>query len=78
MACLPLTSRSGGNKVFQIVDSKISSLKNKIKPARVNKIHSNHVVINYLNDLQGKYVMTPIDKADSNVAFINSIMWKYW
>ena len=57
-------------KVFQLVDNKISSLKNKIKPARVNKVLSNHMVINYLNDLQDKYVMTPIDKADSNVAFI--------
>ena len=35
-----------------------------------NKCLDDPVVISCLNDLQDRYVMTPVDKADSNVAFI--------
>lgn len=57
-------------KVFELVDSKLTLLKQKIKPIRANKILKDNIVVNYLEELQAKYVLTPIDKADSNVAFI--------
>ena len=58
------------NKVFECVDNKITSLRTRVHPKRVKKSLSDYDVINYLNELQERYVMVPIDKADSNVAFI--------
>ena len=57
-------------KVFEKVDCKLTLLKQKVKFVRANKILKDNTVANYLDELQHKYVMTPIDKADSNVAFI--------
>ena len=58
------------NKLFEIVDNKISMLKTQLHPRRSSKVLSDSNVTNYLNELQEKYVMVPIDKADSNIAFI--------
>ena len=57
-------------KVFEKVDCKLTLLKQKVKFVRANKILKDNTVANYLDELQHKYVMTPIEKADSNVAFI--------
>ena len=45
-------------------------LKTQLHPRRSSKVLSDSNVTNYLNELQEKYVMVPIDKADSNIAFI--------
>ena len=58
------------NKVLEKVDNKITLLKNTVKPTRSKKTLKDSTVIKYLEELQEKYVMTPIDKADSNIAFI--------
>ena len=58
------------NKLFKLLDNKIDSLKAHVHPKKVSKTLSNIDVKAHLNDLQEKYVMVPIDKADSNVAFI--------
>ena len=50
--------------------NKITLLKNTVKPTRSKKTLKDSTVIKYLEELQEKYVMTPIDKADSNIAFI--------
>ena len=52
------------------MDNKIDSLKVHVHPKKVSKTLSNIDVKAHLNDLQEKYVMVPIDKADSNIAFI--------
>ena len=58
------------NKVFEIVDCKISTLKRQVHPRGMKKALSDNDVINYLKELQDKFVIVPVDKADSNVAFI--------
>ena len=57
-------------KLFKLLDNKIDSLKAHVHPKKVSKTLSNIDVKAHLNDLQEKYVMVPIDKADSNIAFI--------
>ena len=52
------------------MDNKINSLKNRVRPRQTSKALSDDKVTKYLDELQERYVMVPIDKADSNVAFI--------
>ena len=52
------------------VDLRIKHLKKKIKFSPVKQVLKDRSVINYLNDLQNKFVMCPIDKAANNTAFI--------
>ena len=58
------------NKVLELVDSDIEKLKRKIKKQRTNPVLKQPEVVNYLNSFHQKYVMTPIDKAASNVSVI--------
>ena len=58
------------NKIIEGVDRRINFLKNSIRPMDTKKCLDDPVVISCLKDLQDRYVMTPVDKADSNVAFI--------
>ena len=55
------------NKVLELVDLDIEKLKRKVKKQRTNPVLK---VANYLNLFHEKYVMTPIDKASSNVSVI--------
>ena len=54
--------------VMEKVNKRIKELKNKFKVKQVLKDPN---VISYLNILQEQYVMCPIDKAASNIAFIH-------
>lgn len=58
------------NKLCEHVDNKISILKRRIHPRKVQRTLNDSEVKKYLTDLQQQYVMVPIDKADNNVAFI--------
>ena len=58
------------SKVLECVDKKISSLRLHVHPKRVSKDLIDSDVTNHLNDLQERFVMAPIDKADNNVAFV--------
>ena len=58
------------NKIIADLDNKINSLKTRIRPRKVTKTLSKPDVKNYLSELQEKFVMVPIDKADNNVAFV--------
>ena len=58
------------DNVLQKVENKINILKQRIKTHHRNKILKDQVLINNLEQLQDKYVMTPIDKASNNIAFI--------
>ena len=58
------------NKVLELVDLDIEKLKRKIKKQRTNPVLKQPEVVNYLNLFHEKYVMTPIDKASSNVSVI--------
>lgn len=58
------------NKVLELVDSDIKKLKRKIKKQRTNPVLKQPEVVDYLNSFHQKYVMTPIDKASSNVSVI--------
>ena len=56
--------------VLEKVDSRIQSLSCNLKRHKVNVSLSNEEVKSCLSDLQSKYVITPIDKANGNIAFI--------
>ena len=58
------------NKVLELVDLDIEKLKRKIKKQQTNPVLKQPEVVNYLNLFHEKYVMTPIDKASSNVSVI--------
>ena len=57
-------------KVLELVDADIVRLKNKIKKQRTNPVLKQPEILDYLNLFHKKYVMTPIDKASSNVSVI--------
>ena len=52
------------------VNKKIEELKNKFKFNRVKQVLRDPEVVSYLNILQEQYVMSPIDNAANNIAFI--------
>ena len=56
--------------MLELVDADIEKLKRKIKKQRTNPVLKQPEVVNYLNSFHQKYVMTPIDKAASNVSVI--------
>ena len=56
--------------ILNLVENKITQLKNKIKPNKVTSVLQNNTVKENLNKLQSKFVLVPIDKAANNVAFI--------
>ena len=58
------------NKLLELVDSDIVKLKHKIKAQRTNPILKQSEVLDYLTSFHEKFVMTPIDKASSNVSVI--------
>ena len=58
------------NKVLELVDVDIVQLKSKIKQQRTNPVLKQPEVVEYLNSFHKKFVMTPIDKASSNVSVI--------
>ena len=58
------------NKVLELVDADIVQLKSKIKQQRTNPVLKQPEVVEYLNSFHKKFVMTPIDKASSNVSVI--------
>ena len=58
------------NKVLELVDLDIQKLQHKIKKQRTNPVLKQPEVIDYLNSFHKKFVMTPIDKASSNVSVI--------
>ena len=57
-------------KLLEYVDNKIDSLKTRIRPRKLAKTLNDREVKDCLSDLQNNFVMVPIDKADSNVAFV--------
>ena len=56
--------------VLEKVDNCIKSLSSNLKYHKVNVSLSNEEVKSCLSELQSKYVITPIDKANGNIAFI--------
>ena len=58
------------NHVLQMVDIKISNLKNNIRPRTKKKILQDPEVTQYLQNIHSKYVVVPIDKASNNVSVI--------
>ena len=58
------------NKVFAKIDNKIAALRRTVKPKCKLKFMSDKTVTDNLKELQDKYVITPIDKASNNIAFI--------
>jgi len=54
---------------FLILDSKISSLNNSLTIKQCSSAFNKKNIRSCLKDLHSKYVITPIDKAASNVAF---------
>ena len=58
------------NKVVEKFDIKISSLRNRIKIHKTNPVLKNTDTVEYLQSVQDRYVLVPIDKASNNVAFI--------
>jgi len=58
------------NEILEKVESKITSLKAKIRPKKTKPILKEPNVIEYLKELHRKYVLVPIDKASNNVAII--------
>ena len=58
------------NKVLEPADKYIFRLKGRTKRQHTNPVLKQSSVIDYLNSFHAKFVMTPIDKAASNVAVI--------
>jgi len=58
------------NEILRKVDSKIASLKRKIKYQKANPVLKQPEVIEYLQNLHSKYVLVPIDKAANNICII--------
>ena len=58
------------SKVLECLDNKIQSLKARVHSKHTAKSLSDENVKQHLEELQERYVMVPIDKADSNVAFV--------
>ena len=58
------------NELLRIVRNKVSSLKNKVKPAVVKSTLKDPEVRKYLDDIHSKFVLVPIDKASNNIAII--------
>ena len=58
------------NLVMSKVDEKIKDLKKNTKFTTVKQVLKDPNVTTYLKELQSKYVMSPIDKAANNTAFI--------
>ena len=57
-------------KILQKVDNKIIFLKHRIKVHKTNPVLKQDVVIEYLHELHGKYVLVPVNKAANNTAII--------
>jgi hypothetical protein len=66
----PQHLESWKNKLLELVDFDIVKLKRKIKAQRTNPILKQSDVLDYLTSFHEKFVMTPIDKASSNVSVI--------
>lgn len=58
------------NEVIGKVDTKIASLKRKMRYVKVKPILERTEVSTYLDSLHSKFVIVPIDKAANNVSFI--------
>ena len=71
MVYLYLHIRSGETiNVFVKIDDKIGRLKRTVKPKCKLTFVSDKTVTDNLKELKDKYVITPIDKASNNIAFI--------
>ena len=57
-------------KFLELVDNTIDSLKEKVKPRKITKTLNDSKVKDCLKKIHNNFVMVPIDKADSNVAFV--------
>ena len=57
-------------KILQEVDNKIVSLKHRIKVHKTHPVLKQDAAIEYLNELNKKYVLFSIEKAASNIAII--------
>ena len=57
-------------KLIKLLDERIKSLSNSIKPIKFRPLLKQHLVKETLNELHEKYVITPVDKASGNVAII--------
>ena len=66
----PQHLESWKNKLLELVDFDIVKLKRKIKAQRTNPILKQSDVLDYLTSFHEKFVLTPIDKASSNVSVI--------
>ena len=58
------------NKILELVENRIRSLKSKKVPSVVKPLLRDDAVKNALADLHNKFVVVPIDKASNNVAII--------
>ena len=68
---LPIdTLKDWKHAVLEKVDNRIKSLSYNLKYQDVNISLSSEEVKSCLSDLQSKYVITPIDKANGNIVFI--------
>jgi len=56
--------------VLQKVDANIASLQRKTKYHKVNPVLKRPEVIDYLQNIQSKFVLVPIDKAANNISII--------
>ena len=57
-------------KIIEKVDSKITSLKTRIRVHKTNPVLKDPESTDYLKSLHDRYVLVPIDKAANNVAII--------
>ena len=58
------------NKIMQLVNSRIKTLKSKITISPTKSILQNQDVISALSELHSKFVIVPIDKASNNIAIV--------
>ena len=57
-------------KILLEVNSKIISLKHRIKVYKANFVLKQDAVIEYLNELHEKYILVATDKAANNIVII--------
>ena len=58
------------NAILHLVNEKIQTLKRSVVPHQIKPLLKDSTVVDCLKSLHSRYVVTPIDKASKNVAFI--------
>ena len=56
--------------IFQLVNERISHLKDTINTHNIESVFDDHLVKSELKSLQKNFVLVPVDKACNNIAFV--------